>query len=96
MPSPKATVVNIMGIDYPIKGDYEPAYIQKIAADLDARMRDVSSQLLSKSLEKTAVITALNLDDELFTLEGEKDSLILEIEKKVKAIIEKIDRSIIE
>lgn len=94
MTTANAVIVNIMGVDYPIKGDYDPEYIQKIASDLDARLKDVSSQLLSKSLEKAAVMAALNLEDELFTLEKERELLVSEIESKVNRIIEKIDRSL--
>jgi len=96
MPSSSATVVNIMGIEYPIKGDYETAYIQKIALDLDSRIREISSQLLSKSIEKAAVMAALNLEDELFSAEKEKNSIVEEFEIKVKALIEKINHSLAE
>ncbi|MBC8278202.1 MAG: cell division protein ZapA [FCB group bacterium] len=94
MPSNETIVVNIMGVNYPIKGNFDRDYILKISEDLDNRMRELSDQLVSKSAEKTAVLTALNLEDELYSLEDEKSRFKESIEKRVKSIISKVDKAI--
>jgi len=94
MSSNETIVVNIMGVNYPIKGNFDRDYILKISEDLDNRMRELSDQLLSKSAEKTAVLTALNLEDELFSLEEEKSRFKESIEKRVKSIVSKLDKAI--
>lgn len=94
MPSNDTIVVNIMGVNYPVKGDFDRDYILKISDDLDSRMRELSEQLLSKSAEKTAVLTALNLEDELFSLEEEQNQFRGSVEKRVQSIIRKVDRAL--
>jgi len=94
MPSNETIVVNIMGVNYPIKGNFDREYILKISEDLDLRMRELSDQLVSKSAEKTAVLTALNLEDELYSLEEEKSRFKESIEKRIKSIVLKVDKAI--
>ena len=81
-----------MGVDYPIKGKLDPEYVRTIADDLNNRMLDLSNQLLNKSPEKTAVLTALNLEHELHGTESEKEEIFKVVEKKVKAVIKRIDK----
>ena len=94
MSSNETIIVNIMGVNYPIKGNFDRDYILKISEDLDLRMRELSDQLLTKSAEKTAVLTALNLEDELFCLEEEKSRFKESIEKRIKSITSKVDKAI--
>ena len=81
-----------MGVDYPIKGNLEPEYVRTIADDLNNRMLDLSNQLVNKSPEKTAVLTALNLEHELHGTESEKEEIFRKVEQKVKEVLKKIDR----
>jgi len=89
-------IVNIMGMEYPLKADSEPEHLKKIADDLNARMRELSGSLLSRSLEKTAVLTALNLENELFSLEREKADLVEYVQVRARRLLAKIDRSLSE
>jgi|GEM_PF-1524547 len=96
MTSEKPIIVNIMGVDYPLKAGFEPEHVRKIADDLNARMSELSRSLLSRSLEKTAVLTALNLENELFSLEQEKSDLVENIELNIRRLLDKIDRKLSE
>jgi cell division protein ZapA len=60
--------VDILGDSYTIKGQAEPGYIADVARFVDTRMRELSHQGKSHSKTKLAVLTALNLADELFQL----------------------------
>ena len=66
MDDAKATVrVNICGTEYPIQAEEEPEYIQRIAAYVDERMREVPVSVTMQSLTSVAVLTAIRIADEL-------------------------------
>jgi cell division protein ZapA len=57
--------VEIFGQEYKIKGVGDPQYIHKIAGYVDRKMREIahSSGIMSQS--RIAILTALNITDEL-------------------------------
>ncbi|HON42173.1 MAG TPA: cell division protein ZapA [Bacillota bacterium] len=55
----------IMGEEYVIRGDAPSEYIEDLARDLDSRMQKLSESNPRLSLHQTAVLSALNLADEL-------------------------------
>jgi cell division protein ZapA len=59
--------VDIFGSQYTIKkGGEDPGYIQRVAAYVDQKMREINDKLPVASVSKVAVLTSLNLADELF------------------------------
>ena len=86
--------VNIMGVEYPVKGDFDQNYIHKIAADLDRRMQEMARHLSKKSIEKTAVLTALNLEAELVSSRERSKWLIDGINSRTQRIINRIDEAL--
>ena len=90
----KPIFVNILGVDYPVKGDFKPEYIRQIAADLDRRIEKMARRLPVKSIEKAAVLTALNLEDELQTAKENKLDLLNQLEERIQGLSEKIDRAL--
>jgi len=59
--------VDIFGSQYTIKkGSEDPGYIQRVAAYVDQKMREINERLPVASVSKVAVLTSLNLADELF------------------------------
>lgn len=87
----KPVIIHILGVEYPVKGDFEPEYIRKIAANLDHRLREMSKHLPGKSNEKTAVLTALNLEDELNAEKTHCEGLLSSLEERTNKIIKRID-----
>ncbi len=66
MDDAKVTVrVNICGTEYPIQAEEEAEYIQRIAAYVDERMREVPVSVTMQSLTSVAVLTAIRIADEL-------------------------------
>jgi cell division protein ZapA len=66
MDDEKVTVrVNICGTEYPIQAEEEAEYIQRIAAYVDERMREVPVSVTMQSLTSVAVLTAIRIADEL-------------------------------
>jgi cell division protein ZapA len=59
--------VDIFGSQYTIKqGSEDSAYIMRVAAYVDQKMREINEKLPVASVAKVAVLTSLNLADELF------------------------------
>ena len=73
--------VNIFGTEYPIKGDADPAYIERIAQFVDEKMREVSRQLSLPSMSKVAILAAMNIADELFQERSEREKTISQFEE---------------
>ena len=66
--------VNILGNEYRISADEEPSYVQEVARFVDRRMREVSEAMVTQSPIKIAILTALNLADELKKVENSRHS----------------------
>ena len=59
--------VDIFGSPYTIKkGSEDSDYIERVAAYVDQKMREINEKLPVASVAKVAVLTSLNLADELF------------------------------
>ena len=66
---PAAVTVDIFGQQYHLAGN-DPAHLHALAARVDAIMRAVAASGRSTNAERVAVLTALNLADELTRLES--------------------------
>ena len=80
MDDEKVTVrVNICGTEYPIQAEEEAEYIQRIAAYVDERMREVPVSVTMQSLTSVAVLTAIRIADELHKeREKQQDQVVSE------------------
>ena len=58
--------INIQGHQYPIRTSLEPEYVRRLAAFVDEKMRAASDSTPSGDSLRLAVLTALNIADELF------------------------------
>jgi cell division protein ZapA len=54
-------------------GDATPAYIQRLASYVDERMRAIASTTKTMPLNRMAILTALNIADDLFKLQDRYD-----------------------
>ena len=75
--SEKVIEIEIFGNKYRIcvKGEEDEEYISQLTSYLDQKMQEVAAKSRSSDLTKIAVLTALNLTDELFLAEREVASL---------------------
>jgi len=80
--------VEIFNQDYVVKGSENAEYIEMLAAYVDRRMRMIEQRNHSLSITKVAVLTALNLADELNKLQEDYDELVkvLEEEKRNRTV----------
>jgi cell division protein ZapA len=63
--------VRIYGEDYMMKSNAAPDYMKRVAHYVDEKMRQVSQGSNRLGLNKLAVLTAVNLADELFRVRKE-------------------------
>ena len=87
--------VTIFGQDYTVKAPADSTYIQSIASFVDEKMREVQQGLSDpQSTTRIAMLAAMNIADEYFTMRNDKDKFSSEIEGKVQSIIEVIDEEL--
>ncbi len=87
----KSVRVNIWGIEYALKSEAEPQYLQELASFVDNKMRQLGENVKVNSQLKIAVLTALNIADELFRLRKKYEKLVEEIETTSDQISENLD-----
>ncbi|MGI6436171.1 MAG: cell division protein ZapA [Syntrophomonadaceae bacterium] len=75
---------SIFNEEYVIRGEEEPDYIQMLASYVDRRMRMIYQRNPNLSSTKVAVLTALNLADELNKLQEDYDELVRAMEEERK------------
>lgn len=74
---PKQRVsVKIYGEEYTVKGSASREYILSLASYVDQRMKQIELRNSRLSPGKVAVLTALNLADELMKLQEDYDNLV--------------------
>ncbi len=83
--------VNIFGEDYPIKGDADRVYIQRVGRYVDIKMREVAEKLSNKSPLRVAVLAAMNITGELFKEREDKDKKLLDVEERAQTLLEWLD-----
>jgi cell division protein ZapA len=73
------TEVEIFGTVYQLRGHDDSEYLQGLAAEVDRKMREVAEQVATVDPARIAILTALNLSDELHQCrrgqDGEKDRI---------------------
>ena len=83
--------VNIFGEDYPIKGDSEPFYIQKVANYVDLKMKEVADRMSNKLPLRVAVLAAMSITDELFKEKEEREKKLQDVEDKSQFLLDLLD-----
>jgi cell division protein ZapA len=87
---PDTLSVTIFGSEYKIKGA-DPDYIGEVAAYVDAKMRELERRLTSGSPAKIAILTSLNIADELFRERNERDRLVTDLKGKARTMGSALD-----
>lgn len=76
MGEPIRTTVSIYGEDYSLIGDLPEEVVQALAYHVDNRIRVLASKNPRVSQNRLAMLTALNIAEELFRLQEEHQQLV--------------------
>lgn len=90
----KTVQVIVFGQECVIKGDADADYIREIAAFVDARMREGRVTQSSLPPIRIAILTALNLADELFVCRREKEEIIARFENKAREFSDNLNQGL--
>ena len=87
--------VSIFGHEYTVKAPTDSTYIKNIAEYVDTKMREVQEGMPDvQSTERIAILAAMNISDELFTNNKDRENFSSEMESKVQSLIEIIDENL--
>ena len=78
--------VYILGQKYTVKGDATEEHIQKIAAFVDAKIKEVYNTAPNVAPLKASILAALNIADELYRFKIEQDNITKHIEERTKVL----------
>jgi cell division protein ZapA len=87
--------VTILGQEYTVKAPAEATYIKEIAEFVNIKMKEVQDNLGSdQSSTRIAILAAMNISDELFSIRRTKESQQRDVETRISSLIEFIDENI--
>lgn len=84
--------VQIFGQVYPIQGDLDEAYVQKLAAYVDEKMHAIAEMTPTVDTQKVAILAALAIADELHSLRkerSEREDLLKEQTERCLTLVER-------
>ena len=87
----KTIEVEVFGHRFSLQGEGDEAYFHELAEYVDAQMRTLAKQTKTSTPTKLAILTAINLTDELFRANRYRDSGETELERRAQLLVEKID-----
>jgi cell division protein ZapA len=83
--------IKVFGQTYTVKTDAEEDYIQEVARYVNEKMEEVLTKTKSVSTLNVAILTALNIADDLLKEKEKRTALRREVEAKSKDLVEKIE-----
>lgn len=87
--------VSIYGQEYTVKAKANVDYIADVAKHVDREMRKVEEGLPStQSAMRIAILAAMSITDELFSIKRENDRILDQVEHKAGSLVEAIDEVI--
>jgi cell division protein ZapA len=84
--------VQIFGQPYAIRGELDEAYVQRLAAYVDQKMRAIADATATVDTQKIAVLAALAIADELHNAQndrGEREELLREQADRCLTLVER-------
>ena len=94
MQQQSVTTVQIFGKEYPITSDQNPEYIRKLAEFVDKEMNKVATRIETAPSNRIAVLTCLNIADDLIRVKSEKEKFIRLVEGRIKNIKKTLEKKL--
>jgi cell division protein ZapA len=83
--------IKVFGQTFSVKTDAEEAHIQAVAQYVNEKIEEVLKKTRSVSTLNVAILTALNIADDLLKEREQRKAILKEVEIKSKDLVEKID-----
>ena len=83
--------IKVFGQTFTVKSDSEEAHVQEVAQYVNERIVEILKKTRSVSSLNVAILTALNIADDLLKEREKRVALLREIGMKSKDLVEKID-----
>lgn len=87
----KTVEIKVFGQTYTVKTDAEEGHIQEVAKYVNEKIDEVLKKTRSVSTLNVAILTALNIADDLLKERENRMMILREIELRSKDLLEKID-----
>ncbi len=89
--------VTIYGQEYTIKAKADPNYITSVASYVNDKMEEIDNSLHTvQPPVRIAILTAMNITDELFSCRRHKEEILNNVEEKAGFLIDIIDEHLLE
>ncbi|MBN2144261.1 MAG: cell division protein ZapA [Candidatus Aureabacteria bacterium] len=87
----KSIEVTLFGKQYPVLSDKDEKHVVKVATLVDSKMKEIAQAAPGASYSHLAVMTCLNLADELCTAKERHSNHYKEIDEKINSLIQEIN-----
>ncbi len=87
-----AVVVNIGGHRYTLRSDEDERLVREMAAHVDKHLRDLQKQTRAVDTQSLAILTALQITEELWRTRQSHSDLKKRVRDKGKALLQLIER----
>ena len=84
----------IFGAEYQIASHTDAEHTREVARYIDRKMREVANNLSLRSVSKIAVLTAVNLADELFKAQNAGQKMKQMANEKAKKLAQSVDQPV--
>ena len=88
----RVVAVEIAGQRYPIRSSLDPEYVARLATYVDEKMRAAADSAPTGDLLRVAVLTALNVADELFRCRDSSQARNGELAERAGELERLVDR----
>ncbi len=81
-----SATVTIAGTEYRVSADADPAYIERVAAYVDSTMAAIRERAPFSSSTRLAILTALQIADEMMRERAQRESVMTRVEEKAESL----------
>jgi cell division protein ZapA len=91
MKEERVVEIKVFGQTFSVKTDAEEDHLQAVAQYVNEKMEEVLKKTRSVSTLNVAILTALNIADDLLKEKEQRKALVKEVEVKSKDLVDKIN-----
>jgi cell division protein ZapA len=84
--------IEILGQKYPIRSEEAPDYVRQLASFVDRRAREIRGDAPGQDSVRVLALAALDITDELFRIREDKTRQDGDVDTRLSALVEMLDR----